>query len=131
MSEPPPINERDGFRREFIRFGDGTTRRCIYPRGTPLEIPADTDPIFELWRDADDNVIERPNREVYREDIEERRRSPEHKERVRQQAERKGLTVEEYQRYREAWRKYDDVELWKPQPPPRKPQPEDFRGTSP
>jgi hypothetical protein len=148
-------------RTRLSTFGDGTTCARVYPRGTTMEQSHDTEPIFEVWRDAQGNVIDCPDPERYPEfpwpirsrqktpeGIEDEtqwrrekhrildkwRRSEEYRNREAEAAERARrqmrLTAEEYQRYRAAVREHFDIKIWQPGPAHR-PQPEDFRGTSP
>jgi hypothetical protein len=71
MSEPHDPTRRK-YWRHYTKFSDGTTLRRIYPypEGSPHERSTDMEPVFEVWRDAEDNVIECPDTELYRIELE-------------------------------------------------------------
>ena len=51
--------------RHWIDFPDGTRVVRLYPPGTRFEEHLDVEPTFEVWRDPEGNVIERPDPELY------------------------------------------------------------------
>ena len=133
----------------YVPFHDGTTLVRLYPRGTDFQGMYDVEPVLEIWRDPDGNVIDRPDPEKY--PLERPPRFPEYTEEMKRESEelgRKwvesgkaaehqrrrseerreglGMTEEQYARYSEARRLYTEA-LFRPGPV-RPPRPEDFGG---